>query len=36
MKKLDMKPEEYIEKGSLEADYVNRTSPVKPFQGYGQ
>ena len=36
MKKLDMKPEEYIEKGSLEADYVNRTSPVKSFRGYGQ
>ena len=34
MKKLKMKPRDHVLPGSLEADYVNTTSPVKSFQGY--
>lgn len=34
MRKLGMKPEEHVGPGSLEPDYVNKTSPVKQFQGY--
>lgn len=34
MKKLGMKPTEHVEPGSFEADYVNKTSPVKAFKGY--
>ena len=34
MKKLGMKPQEHVEPGSHEADYVNKSSPVKPFRGY--
>lgn len=34
MKKLGMKPEEHVEPGSFEADYVNTQSPVKSFRGY--
>lgn len=34
MKKLGMKPTEHVEPGSIEPNYVNSTSPVKPFKGY--
>jgi len=34
MKKLGMKPTNHVEPGSFEPDYVNNTSPVKPFAGY--
>ena len=34
MKKLGMKPTDHVEPGSVEADYVNTTSPVRAFQGY--
>ena len=34
MKKLKMKPKDHVLPGSLEAEYVNTTSPVKGFQGY--
>ena len=34
MTKLGMKPEDYVEPGSFEPDYVNKTSPVKSFAGY--
>jgi len=34
MKKLGMQPTEYINTGSYEPDYVNKTSPVRAFQGY--
>lgn len=34
MKKLGMKPTDHVEPGSFEPDYVNNTSPVKPFAGY--
>jgi hypothetical protein len=34
MKKLGMKPQEHVEPGSFEADYVNKKSPVKSFRGY--
>jgi len=34
MKKLGMKPRDHVLPGSLEANYVNTTSPVKGFQGY--
>ncbi len=36
MKKLKMKPSDYISNGSHEPDYVNNASPVKPFKGYGR
>ena len=36
MKKLGMKPQEHVEPGSFEADYVNKTSPVKSFRGYAR
>lgn len=34
MKKLDMKPKDYISPGSREVDDINQTSPVKSFKGY--
>jgi hypothetical protein len=34
MKKLGMKPKDYISQGSHETEDTNYTSPVKPFQGY--
>ena len=34
MKKLGMKPQEHVEPGSFEPDYVNTESPVKSFSGY--
>ena len=34
MKKLGMKPKDFIGNGSYEADYVNHTSPVSAFKGY--
>lgn len=34
MKKLGMKPQEHVEPGSFEPDYVNTNSPVQPFRGY--
>lgn len=34
MKKLKMKPTDHVLPGSYEADYVNKTSPVKSFKGY--
>jgi hypothetical protein len=34
MKKLGMKPKEYIAKGSLEPNGTNIQSPVKSFKGY--
>ena len=34
MKKLGMKPEEHVEPGSFEPDYVNKKSPVRSFRGY--
>lgn len=34
MKKLGMKPRDHVEPGSLEPNYVNKTSPVKSFKGY--
>jgi hypothetical protein len=34
MKKLGMKPRDHVLPGSLEANYVNTTSPVKGFKGY--
>jgi hypothetical protein len=34
MKKLGMKPKDFIGNGSHEADYVNHTSPVSAFKGY--
>ena len=34
MKKLGMKPRDHVLPGSLEANYVNTTSPVKGFRGY--
>jgi hypothetical protein len=34
MKKLRMKPTDYIGPGSLESDGTNRTSPVTAFKGY--
>ena len=34
MKKLGMKPKDFIGKGSHEADYINKASPVKSFKGY--
>ena len=34
MKKLGMKPNDHVEPGSLEPNYVNKTSPVKAFKGY--
>lgn len=36
MKKLGMKPTDYIGKGSLEPNYVNNNSPVKSFKGYAR
>jgi len=36
MKKLGMKPEEVIGKGSFESNETNAVSPVKPFQGYAR
>ena len=34
MKKLGMKPQEHVKKGSFEPDYVNTDSPVQAFRGY--
>ena len=34
MKKLGMKPKDFISNGSHEPDYVNHTSPVTAFKGY--
>lgn len=34
MKKLGMKPQEHVEPGSYEPNYVNTKSPVKSFSGY--
>lgn len=34
MKKLGMKPKDYISKGSMETDGTNIQSPVKGFKGY--
>ena len=34
MKKLGMKPKDFISNGSHEPDYVNHTSPVAAFKGY--
>lgn len=34
MKKLGMKPKDYISNGSREIDDINQTSPVKSFKGY--
>ena len=36
MKKLKMKPEDYIAPGSRELDSTHITSPVKPFRGYAR
>lgn len=36
MKKLKMKPNDYISSGSREPDGVNNASPVKSFKGYGK
>lgn len=36
MKKLGMKPSEHVESGSLEADYVNKNSPIRAFKGYAR
>ena len=36
MKKLRMKPTDYIGPGSLESDGTNRTSPVTAFKGYNK
>lgn len=36
MKKLGMKPQEHVEPGSFEANYVNTASPVKAFRGYAR
>ena len=36
MKKLGMNPRDHVLPGSLEAEYVNTTSPVKGFQGYAK
>ena len=34
MKKLGMKPQDAISRGSQEIDEINSTSPVKGFKGY--
>jgi hypothetical protein len=34
MKKLGMKPQEHVEPGSFEPDYVNKKSPIRSFKGY--
>jgi hypothetical protein len=34
MKKLGMKPRDYINSGSQETDNTNSTSPVNAFKGY--
>lgn len=34
MKKLGMKPKDYISTGSMEPDDVNKQSLVKPFKGF--
>jgi hypothetical protein len=36
MKKLGMKPKDFISNGSHEPDYVNHSSPVTAFKGYGK
>ena len=36
MKKLGMKPKDYISSGSHETDNVNSTSPVTAFKGYAK
>lgn len=36
MKKLGMKPQDYISNGSFEPDDTNYNSPVKSFKGYGR
>jgi hypothetical protein len=34
MKKLGMKPQDHVEPGSHEPDYVNKSSPLPAFKGY--
>lgn len=34
MKKLKLKPRDYVDPGSHEPDGINATSPVKSFKGY--
>lgn len=34
MKKLGMKPKDYISQGSQETDHTNIVSPIKGFKGY--
>ena len=36
MKKLGMKPKDYISSGSQETDNTNSTSPVTAFKGYAK
>jgi hypothetical protein len=36
MKKLKMKPKDYISTGSYESDDTNHTSPVTAFKGYNK
>ena len=36
MKKLGMKPKDFISNGSHEPDYVNHDSPVTAFKGYAR
>jgi hypothetical protein len=36
MKKLKMKPKDYISPGSLESDDTNHSSPVTAFKGYAK
>ena len=36
MKKLGMKPKDYISTGSHEVDSINSTSPVTAFKGYNK
>jgi hypothetical protein len=36
MKKLGMKPKDYISSGSHETDNTNSTSPVTAFKGYAR
>ena len=34
MKKLGMKPQDHVEPGSHEPDYVNKSRPLPAFKGY--
>jgi len=36
MKKLGMKPTQHVKPGSIEPNYVNHKSPIKPFKGYAR